>query len=607
MTPILIFRSPVAKYYEEDILEGPQVYDDACLAGLAAHGFNGIWLRGRLRDLAATAVFPELGAQAGLYQERLNTLCGRAMKHGIRVYLYLCEPLNLPADDPFWKNHPGARGIAQEEMMTTGSKDVCGFCTSDPEVKEFLRAAPANLFRACPELGGVFMITRSEHKTHCYSHHHGGPLEGCPRCAARTPSDVIAEVNNLIAEGIHSASPQAQVIAWTWGWDWGWDKPAGETVGEEVFRKLRPDIAPMAAYEMGGWKEIGGKSHWIDEYSLCYAGPADDFLKLYRWARRAGRRVFTKLQIGATHELATVNNVPVITTLLERARWLQSHGVEGILGCWNFGSRLTLNTYAFNRFLGQDLADQNDYNLLAAVARDYLGASDPAPVLAAWKRFAEAFDFYPFHMALLYDGPLNYSVVYPLPRPEDPDKKMCYSHKPLPEPQPADGETKMGPSWLPLKRPYGTRLEETTGQTWQWPAYPGGPAFTIDEVATLLGKLAARFAEGVANYETALGGSPKPEAMRELRNARVIHHLMLSGVNTYEAYSLKKRTPFDEAAWRAIAQREIEHLERLAPLLIGETEIGYHGEAASWFFTEAMVRQKIQSLRELLKENKEKP
>ena len=91
------------------------------------------------------------------------------------------------------------------------------------------------------------------------------------------------------------------MIAWTWGWDWGWDLPPGEHVREEILRKLRPDIAVMAAYEMGGWKEINGRAHWIDEYALCYAGPANNFVDLHQWARRNNRRVFTKLQIGATH------------------------------------------------------------------------------------------------------------------------------------------------------------------------------------------------------------------------------------------------------------------------------------------------------------------
>ena len=53
-----IFRAPNARYYAEDILEGPDVYDDGVLTGLAEHGFNGIWLRARLRDDCRTAVFP---------------------------------------------------------------------------------------------------------------------------------------------------------------------------------------------------------------------------------------------------------------------------------------------------------------------------------------------------------------------------------------------------------------------------------------------------------------------------------------------------------------------------------------------------------------------
>ena len=70
-----IFRSPVARYYDEDILEGPSVYTEASLATLAGHGFNGIWLRGRLRDLMQSTALPELNdAQR---QERLDSLRAR--------------------------------------------------------------------------------------------------------------------------------------------------------------------------------------------------------------------------------------------------------------------------------------------------------------------------------------------------------------------------------------------------------------------------------------------------------------------------------------------------------------------------------------------------
>ena len=98
----------------------------------------------RLRDVARTAVFPELTPRAELYQERLNALAARALPHGIRVYLYLCEPLNLPVEDPFWRKHPDVRGALHEASSMDGAKGVYGFCTGTPQVKEFLRTASAN-------------------------------------------------------------------------------------------------------------------------------------------------------------------------------------------------------------------------------------------------------------------------------------------------------------------------------------------------------------------------------------------------------------------------------------------------------------------------------
>ena len=39
-----IFRAPTARYYADDVLEGPAIYTDASLEQLCAHGFTGIWL-----------------------------------------------------------------------------------------------------------------------------------------------------------------------------------------------------------------------------------------------------------------------------------------------------------------------------------------------------------------------------------------------------------------------------------------------------------------------------------------------------------------------------------------------------------------------------------
>jgi len=554
-----IFRAPTARYYAEDILEGPDVYDDGCLGELARHGFNGIWLRARLRDTCRTALFPELGQDAPRYQERLNQLCARAGRHGVRVWLYLNEPLCFPADHAFWERHPEVKGVPGESGMDEWPHTFA-LCTSHPDVQAFLREGVNNLFRACPALGGVFTITRSEHHTHCLSHVVGGKPSGCPRCDARDPAEVIAEVTNRIADGIYTVAPEAGVVAWNWGWD---DFQA------RIIERLDRRVIVMADFECGGRKMIAGKERCINEYSLSYIGPSEQFRTAHRQARARGQAVFAKLQIGTTHELATVNNLPLIPNLLGKARALRQLGVDGALCCWNFGNRLTLNTWAFDRFVTDErLADKTDDEALGTVAREYLGVTDAARILVAWRWFVRAFDRYPFHRHFLYSSPVNYAVAYPLPRPDDPDRPMPWT-------------------WIPLQEPYGTRLRDTTDHPW------GPTGFTLEEYRDAFTALAADFAAGLRCYEEALGGSSSPAASRELRNARVIAHILRSTSNIYAAYLLAQATPFDESAWRAVAADEATHLEELATLLRGETELGYHSEANAWFFTEHNVRQKI--------------
>ena len=61
MLDLRIFRSFHAKYYEDDILHGPTGVSGCVFRQLVEHGFNAVWLRGILRDLATTDVFPDAG------------------------------------------------------------------------------------------------------------------------------------------------------------------------------------------------------------------------------------------------------------------------------------------------------------------------------------------------------------------------------------------------------------------------------------------------------------------------------------------------------------------------------------------------------------------
>ncbi len=566
MNRIRIFRSPEARYYGEDILEGLDIYTEAVLAGIAEHGFTGIWLRVRLRDASRTDVFSELGANAEAYRAALRALAARAAAHGVGVYLYFNEPLCFPANDPFWAAHPDARGASGSSGMDEWDHTFA-LCTSQPDVQRWLREATADLFRHCPQLAGLFTITASEHHTHCVSHKMGGGTD-CPRCAARPVPEVVAEVNNLILEGVRQAGSGARVIAW----NWSWTGVAGADSQRQIVERLHPGIAVMADFERGGRKTILGRERVIDEYSLSYVGPSPRFLEMRDLARAGGRELFAKLQIGTTHEIATVNNLPLLPNLLAKARRLRVHDASGILACWNFGNRLTLNTWAFNRFLDDPSLDaKDDATALAEVARDYLGVADPTPVLRAWERFVEAFDHYPFHTCFLYSSPVNYALAYPLPRPDDPDRPMPWN-------------------WVPLKKPYGTRLIQTVEHEW------GHTGYTLEEYRDAFRAMARLFGDGLADYRRTLEDSPRPAARRELRNAIVIHHILRSTANIYAAYLICRTTPFDAKAWQALADDEVAHLAEVEPLLAGETEIGWHSEAADWFFTQADIAAKRRGL-----------
>jgi hypothetical protein len=560
-----IFRSPAARYYAEDILEGPAVYTDACLSDLTAHGFNGIWLRARLRDASRTDVFPELGLHSESYYQALNTLSTRAASHGVGVYLYLNEPLCFPADHAFWTAHPDVRGASGSSGMDDWSH-TSALCTSHPTVQAWLRKACADLFGHCPDLAGVFTITASEHHTHCYSHNMGGKTD-CPRCASRSVAEVTAEVNNLIHAGISSVAPNARVIAWNWSWS-----SAGGAGKNEIVARLDPHVAVMADFERGGTKIILGQQRAINEYCLSYVGPSEEFIAVHDLAESKGHAVFAKLQIGTTHEIATVNNIPLIPNLLGKARALRKHGIRGALCCWNFGNRLTLNTWSFNHFINDvDLPATADEQALSDVAREYLGVTDTAPVLNAWSLFVEAFNRYPFHACFVYAAPVNYALVYPLPALDDPDRPLQWT-------------------WIPLKKPFGTRLSQSVDHEW------GRTGYTLEDVRDAFIDMTRIFAQGLAHYRTALERSTVEPAQRELKNAIVIYHILRSMANIYTAYLLCRKHPFDRTAWRAIADDEKKHLLEIVPLLENEKEIGFHSEASAWFFTADEIKEKIRSL-----------
>ena len=110
---IRIWRSPASAFghflrqpdpWHEETVTALDAYTDAELSKIASSGFNAIWVHGNLNHVVRTAIFPELGPDAALHQQRLNELTKRARQHGIAVYMY-CQPQRaIPCESSFWQH-----------------------------------------------------------------------------------------------------------------------------------------------------------------------------------------------------------------------------------------------------------------------------------------------------------------------------------------------------------------------------------------------------------------------------------------------------------------------------------------------------------------------
>src|SRR5690606_32509624 len=127
-------------FHRDDFATADDAYTDEAFAAIAASGFNAVWLRGRLRQLMDSTVFPELNDPgAARRRDVLRRIIARGERHGVRVFLFFNEPLALFVDDPFWRTHQELMGQPHRDF---GEDRGCvSLCTSHPEVRRFMRQA----------------------------------------------------------------------------------------------------------------------------------------------------------------------------------------------------------------------------------------------------------------------------------------------------------------------------------------------------------------------------------------------------------------------------------------------------------------------------------
>lgn len=376
--------------YGDPLLEkDADPYPDGYLARLAESGVNGVWLQGVLYKLAPFPWDPKLSVH---YQERLanlRTLCARAKRRGIGIFLYMNEPRAMPLS--FFDSHPELKGAVEG--------DHAALCTSAPAVQEYIRNSIASICRAVPDLGGFFTITASENLSNCWSHGRGGD---CPRCGKRKPEEVIAEVNGMIREGVERAGSRAELICWDWGWADSWI--AG------IIERLPVQAAVMSVSEWGIPIKRGGVESTIGEYSLSTIGPGPRAARTWELARKRGLKTIAKIQAANSWELSAVPYIPAVANSAQHAANLRAAGVNGIMLGWTLGGYPSPNLEVVNA----ETSGGAEGDTLTRVALRRFGEYATPKVVSAWRGYAAAFREFPFHVGTVYSAPLQMGPANPL-------------------------------------------------------------------------------------------------------------------------------------------------------------------------------------------------
>ena len=363
--------------------ESMSSYPEELFRRLQQVGVNGVWLHSVLRMMVEPddKGFPG-DAQAADRIKGLNRLVERAAKYGIKIYLYVNEPRAMDED------YFGA-SAQRKEYMGPKWGGLNSFCTSNPEVLNWLTRSMESLFSQVKGLGGVFTITASENYTSCVSRNH----KGCERCKDREYSDLIADVNRAIEKGVHKAAPDAKVIVWDWGWR--------DSECEAIISKLPKECWFMSVSEWSKPFERGGVKSSVGEYSISNVGPGPRALRNWAAARKQGLKCVAKVQVNCTWEMAVVPQIPVMDLVGQHAQNLTQESVNGVMLSWSLGGYPSENLKLFQSFRKGVDAKQ----AVEQLALNEYGAKAGPIVREAWRACSEGFQNYPYHINTVYYGP----------------------------------------------------------------------------------------------------------------------------------------------------------------------------------------------------------
>lgn len=528
----------------DELMDDVDYYPDEYLNRLAHDGTNGLWIYTYFNQLLPSDCFTEYGTDSDKRIEKLKRVVAKCRRYGIKVWVFGVEPFALAPE--IAKNYPDSIG----GVNWNGHYNVC---TMSELGARYCVEATQRLLERVPELGGIIDITYGERPTHC-ANGEGGTQ--CPRCRKYTRSQLLAHTANLLKEGIRRSGTKAEFVSWTYAHR----SSTPEEIREYVH--LAPeDVILQENFEDGGYEEQLGKTRQALDYWLSYTGPSQMFRNAAETAQKEGKRMFAKMQVCCSHELATVPYIPVPGILFDKYAAAVSYGVEGVMQCWYFGNYPSLMSKAAGELsFTEDFSDKQKF--LEHLAGIYVG--DQAPALArAWEHFSRGYGSYPINIMFGYYGPMHDGVAWELQlKPKD------WS---LPR------------SWQLPDKPDGDRI----GECLQC-------GHTLAEAVELTGRICKEWAKGMALL-------PENIPQEQQTAAKALELLFASGNNIVDFYRMREELALggDPAlldAMEAILDRETVHSREMMELCRQDCRLGYHSEAEGFKFFPEKLQCRIEQL-----------
>lgn len=553
----------------DEHMDAADYYPEAYLNRLAHEGVNGLWLTINFSDLCKTSITPEYGADAHQRLAKLKRTVDQCLRYGIKIYIFCIEPAAWKAGSPILKRHPELGGAIY-------MGDTC-FCPFSDTAQQYLYEAVNGIFKAVPGLGGMINITHGERLTTCLStvpatEEH--PAD-CPVCSGRKHWEIIHASISAMEKGMRAAAPEAQLISWLYM------PPPKSLLADWVFEipsHVPENVILQFNFESGGVKEQLGKPRVGGDYWLSYVGPSESFRKIAQSTLAAESRLSAKIQVGCSHEVATIPFVPVPGLLYRKYQKMRKFGVSSVMQCWHFGNYPgTMNKAA--GMLASEEFKNGEADFLKRLALPDWGRHADA-VVSAWMAFADGYSNYPLSNAFQYYGPMHDGVVWPL---------HLYPVN-----------TPLAPTW---KLEYGTS-GDYIGECLE--------NHTLDEAVLLCTEMSEKWNAGVGIFKNIRPDfADNPARLQDIGLAEALGIQLESGSNILRFYALReelfsaplsqKEIILDEL--ESIVHGEIRRSERMAELCDNDSRLGFHSEAEGYKYFPEKLQWRVNLLKEMLRDD----